>query len=311
MNLSKSPLRRVAGLAAGAVLGLAGVAVAASPAYATDSVIGYSADCDTKTGDWVVTWTVTGNAPDGVEKFRFNAVKAEEGTPVKEVELPEYKVGNEYTYDTNKAITAVQRVEGTKTFARLGVEVEFDNQHKDLPRENTANFEGTCDKEKEQPPASPSPSSPSPSPSLPSEEPEIPDDLPGEPEPIFELTCDTMTIGFDNPKDSLPIKLGYETSKGEKRERTVAPGTKGSETFSAKEGFFVNLTITVTYEGETYSETVKVDYVEPAGYEDSEEPGLPVTGAAAGGIAGGAAALLAIGALLFVMARRRKVKFTA
>jgi hypothetical protein len=39
--------------------------------------------------------------------------------------------------------------------------------------------------------------------------------------------------------------------------------------------------------------------------------GLPVTGAAAGGIAGGAAVLLAVGAVLFVMARRRKVKFTA
>ncbi|MEV0901691.1 LPXTG cell wall anchor domain-containing protein [Actinoplanes sp. NPDC049802] len=309
MNLSKSPLRRVAGLAAGAVLGLAGVAVAASPAYATDSVIGYSTECDTKTGDWLVHWTVTGNAPDGVEKMRFNAVKAEEGTPVKEVELPEYKVGEEFTYDTNKAITATQRVDGDKTFARLGVEVEFDNGHKDLPRENTATFDGTCDKD--QPPASPSPSSPSPSPSQPAE-PGIPDDLPGEPEPIFELTCDTMTIGFDNPKDSLPIKLGYETSKGEKRERTVAPGSKGSETFSAKEGFFVNLTITVTYEGETYTETVKIDYVEPAGCDgESDDPELPVTGAAAGGIAGGAAALLAVGGLFFFLARRRKVKFTA
>jgi hypothetical protein len=39
--------------------------------------------------------------------------------------------------------------------------------------------------------------------------------------------------------------------------------------------------------------------------------GLPVTGAAAGSIAGGAALLLAIGGVLFVMARRRKVKFTA
>jgi LPXTG-motif cell wall-anchored protein len=38
---------------------------------------------------------------------------------------------------------------------------------------------------------------------------------------------------------------------------------------------------------------------------------LPKTGAAAGGIAAGAAALLAIGGFLFIMARRRKVKFTA
>lgn len=39
--------------------------------------------------------------------------------------------------------------------------------------------------------------------------------------------------------------------------------------------------------------------------------GLPVTGAAAGTIAGVAALLLAAGAVLFVVSRRRKVRFTA
>jgi membrane anchored protein len=39
--------------------------------------------------------------------------------------------------------------------------------------------------------------------------------------------------------------------------------------------------------------------------------GLPVTGAAAGTIAGCAALLLIVGAVLFAMSRRRKVKFTA
>ena len=39
--------------------------------------------------------------------------------------------------------------------------------------------------------------------------------------------------------------------------------------------------------------------------------GLPITGAAAGSIAAGAGLLLGLGAALFVIARRRKVKFTA
>ncbi|BBH64404.1 hypothetical protein ACTI_10890 [Actinoplanes sp. OR16] len=42
-----------------------------------------------------------------------------------------------------------------------------------------------------------------------------------------------------------------------------------------------------------------------------DEPSLPVTGAAAGGIAGGAAVLVAVGAGLFLMARRRKLNFKA
>jgi LPXTG-motif cell wall-anchored protein len=38
---------------------------------------------------------------------------------------------------------------------------------------------------------------------------------------------------------------------------------------------------------------------------------LPVTGAAAGAVAGIAAVLLTIGVVLFAVARRRQVKFTA
>ncbi|GAA1631380.1 LPXTG cell wall anchor domain-containing protein [Actinoplanes couchii] len=344
MNLSKSPLRRAAGLAAGAVLGLAGVAVAASPAYATDSDIKYTVRCDTATGDWVVDWTVTGNAPSGVNKFRFNRVDSTVGDgkpggeqPVKEAP---YKVSRQFVHEVNTPIAASQRVDGDLKYTRLTVVTEFDNRHRDMPRSNTAYFDGTCS-EDEQPPqpepskssaspepsasesesASPSPSasspstsesqSPSPTPSS-SETPELPDDLPGNPVPIYEVTCDTMTVGFDNPEDSIPIKLHFKTSKGEERDLTIAPGTKDSETFSAKDGFSVDVTVTVTYKGETYSEDFTLDYVNPGDdCDNGEGGGLPVTGAAAGGVAAGAAGLLAIGGLLFFMARRRKVKFTA
>jgi hypothetical protein len=39
--------------------------------------------------------------------------------------------------------------------------------------------------------------------------------------------------------------------------------------------------------------------------------GLPVTGVAAGIISAGAASLLAVGAVLFTMSRRRKIRFSA
>ncbi|GLY04906.1 LPXTG cell wall anchor domain-containing protein [Actinoplanes sp. NBRC 101535] len=339
MNLSQSPLRRAAGLAAGAVLGLAGVAVVATPAFATDASIAKNAWCDTAQGDWVVEWTVTGNAPEGVNNFRFKSVDAAVGNGKpggeKPVDFDGFKVTEDFTNPANTPITAQQRVKADKKYARLTVVTEFDNGHTVLPASDTAYFDGTCGKTPESPSPSPSQSDePSPQPSVSestspepseststtasptpsaSETPDspLPDSLPGEPEPIFEVTCTTMTIGFDNPEDSIAIKLHYKTSKGEERDLTIAPGEKKSETFSATEGFSIDLTIAVTYEGESFSETVTIPYEYDGECDGGSGGGLPVTGAAAGGIAAGAAGLLAVGGVLFFMARRRKVNFTA
>ncbi|MET0425965.1 MAG: LPXTG cell wall anchor domain-containing protein, partial [Actinoplanes sp.] len=76
------------------------------------------------------------------------------------------------------------------------------------------------------------------------------------------------------------------------------------------------MTVTATpegYEGEdatiTYHQPEDCDTAGAGGGED--EPTLPLTGAAAGSIAVGAVVLLGAGIALFVVARRRKVKFTA
>jgi LPXTG-motif cell wall-anchored protein len=120
-----------------------------------------------------------------------------------------------------------------------------------------------------------------------------------------------MTIGLDNPADGVKFTLDFATSKGEERTLVVNPGEKKSETFSAAPGFSVKLTYTATVEGETFSDTTTLKYEQPEDCDGGNGGGLPVTGAAAGGLAGGAGALLAVGAGLFFMARRRKVNFTA
>ncbi|MGX6604123.1 hypothetical protein ACWKSP_18610 [Micromonosporaceae bacterium Da 78-11] len=137
-------------------------------------------------------------------------------------------------------------------------------------------------------------------------------DEPAEFTPIVEMDCTTITIGMDNPADGIEWVMGFDTPKGEKREITVKPGEKKVEKFSATAGFTVKVTLSVTVDGKTYSDFATVPYTQPTDCDTSGEGGgLPVTGAAAGGIAGGAVALLALGGVLFFLARRRKVKFTA
>jgi LPXTG-motif cell wall-anchored protein len=130
---------------------------------------------------------------------------------------------------------------------------------------------------------------------------------PGEPTPILEQDCTTITIGLDNPANGKEITLKFKTSKGETRTTVIKAGQKKTEKFSAVPGF----TVTVTAEGlDDGTETIA--YQKPADCDDSGSGGgLPVTGAAAGSIAGGAILLLAVGGALFFLSRRRKVKFTA
>ncbi|WP_433826970.1 hypothetical protein ACQP2E_33410 [Actinoplanes sp. CA-015351] len=61
----------------------------------------------------------------------------------------------------------------------------------------------------------------------------------------------------------------------------------------------------------TPTESTSTSPVATTPVSDDEDTSLPVTGAAAGGIAGGAALLVAVGAGLFFMARRRKLNFKA
>ncbi|BCL16195.1 hypothetical protein [Micromonospora sagamiensis] len=138
------------------------------------------------------------------------------------------------------------------------------------------------------------------------QEPEV-----GEPETSYDSTCEELTLQVANPENGISLTSTFTPSVGEPKTVTFAPGTTKKITFPAAEG----LTVVVT--GDLASEKPITWTAPKGGCGDGgtgggdQEGGLPVTGAAAGGIAAGAAALLALGAVLFVVARRRRIRFTA
>lgn len=313
MNL-KSPLRRTAVLTAGALIGLSGAFALAGPASAHHNTVVGTADCDTIAGEWVVNWKV--NAISGGHSPSYKWTKVAWTPDGTEISNPDLAVNGKDLQD-GKELTATQRVPVKFDSASLTVGARWANNN-EAEKTGTVDLSGECKKTPSDEPSTPTeePSTPSEEPSTPTEEPstppEVPSDLPGEPAPIFKADCDTMTIGLDNPADGIKFTLKFKTSKGEERTLVINPGEKKSETFSAAPGFSIKLTFSATVEGETFSETTTIEYEQPEDCDSSGGGGgLPVTGAAAGGIAGGAGALLAVGAGLFFMARRRKVKFTA
>ncbi|WP_027658858.1 hypothetical protein [Salinispora fenicalii] len=131
---------------------------------------------------------------------------------------------------------------------------------------------------------------------------------PGEPTGAYKSTCDELIFEINNPEDGETVTATFTPNKGEAQTLTVEPGMSGTVSFPAEEGLIV------TPSGEGIENPEPIAWAKPADCSPGEgggEPGLPVTGAAAGGIAAGAAVLLAVGGGLFIMARRRKLRFTA
>ncbi|MEH1169221.1 LPXTG cell wall anchor domain-containing protein [Micromonospora sp. CPCC 205539] len=100
----------------------------------------------------------------------------------------------------------------------------------------------------------------------------------------------------------------FPPAYGKARKRTVKPGQTIEETFAGREG----QTVTAGY-----------DYWDPEadvfGPWEWEQPadcggsggGLPTTGAPAAGMAAGAGLLLSAGGALYLLARRRRIRFNA
>ncbi|GIE27362.1 hypothetical protein Ait01nite_004070 [Actinoplanes italicus] len=301
MNVSKSPLRRVAALAAGSLIGIAGAVAFASPALAHHSIVKGSSECIN--GEWVVDWTVNAIG-DGKQGREFKWVKVDFSSTTNKIDNADIAVNGKW-HPSDTELKGKQRVPATEKSATLAVEAVWNNEARDSdPGKYTVTFEGACE----------APSTPT-EPETPTE-PDVPVEIPKDvkAEPYTDMECDTIEVGVDNTLgNETPFTVKYKTSKGEERTLVVKPGEKKGEKFSATEGFSVDVTFTVEYKGKTYTTSGNVPWEQPAeGCDDGEGGGdLPLTGAAAGGVAAGAAGLLAVGAAMFFIARRRKVKFTA
>ncbi|MGW1057550.1 hypothetical protein [Micromonospora rubida] len=138
------------------------------------------------------------------------------------------------------------------------------------------------------------------------QEPEV-----GEPETSYESTCDELVLLVQNPKNGASLTSTFTPSTGKPQTVTIEPGTNKSVRFPASKG----LTVAVTGDlesAEPIKWTAPLNGCDEGGTGGGDQDGgLPVTGAAAGGIAAGAVALLAAGAMLFVVARRRRIRFTS
>jgi LPXTG-motif cell wall-anchored protein len=313
VNLLKSPLRRTTAALAGAFIGLAGAVAFAAPASAHYTELSGKTAC-LDDGGWKVDWTLTPKkAPiDG------HIVKVEEtagGTDLKNIvkgaTVPaggtitdSQSFGKDVTEATLKVkvIWVYEKSADTEAVV-ANLPTKGDNwkpgADKNVIRyevEATVKAPEDCMQPPSQPPAE-------------------------QPSPILEQDCDSMTIGLHNPENCEKVVLRLTPSVGEERILVAQPGKDTTTTF---EGVKPGFTVTVHIKGVKGSETVP--YTQPkncttggsagggeqnGGGEENGGGGLPVTGAAASSIAGGAAILLIAGGTMFVLARRRKVKFTA
>jgi len=313
-------LRRATALTAGALIGLASVAIVASPAMAHHPEPSGSY-CATPDGKVTVNWSVISSETD----IDGTITKLESTVPGDIT--GELAVGATLKKQGDGPLTGTQTYtfEGDIPELKLTVAARWERgkkrDKKVLTGERTVVAQpsqdcGPTESPEPTPPASPEPTetpapsetpqptdspeptpsaSPTATPSTPAEEPE---------EPVFQLeeTCDTMTFIVENPAKGIPFTATLTTEKGVTKKLESVPGKTTSVSFDAYKG----LKVTVKYD--VVDETETIEYTQPE--ECGQGGGLPVTGPAAGAIAGGAAVLLAAGAVLFVMARRRRIRFT-
>jgi hypothetical protein len=376
----KLSLRRPLAVIGAAVVGLTAAVAVAAPASAHHSEIRVKADCDTSTGEWVVTWTVTSNAPTNVTHYRFAEVDGKKwvGDSVTKLDVPGIAVtdpnlplenNQRYPHAADTPLEAQQRLSGDTTKASLTEKVQWENLYTDdAPRTAAISFSEACAKKDVPPPATAKPAANVTSdcdgnaivklqnakeatapakftitgsasfkqtatvqpdhdatvkvPAANAEHIKI--TVEGQREPIFDdapakaencvtpsepagavkMTCDELTFEVANPKDGKTVEVTFTPNKGEPQKLTVAPGETKTVSFKATEG------LTVTPSGDGLDNPQPIAWEKPADCK-SDKPSLPVTGPAAGAIAGGAALLLAAGVAMFLVARRRRLRFTA
>src|SRR5690606_21130378 len=276
-SLRRRVALRAVAVAASAAMGAAATLALASPASAHHPIVSGTAECDETTGEWVITWTVENS-----ERDLEGTIKRVTTTP--EMALSTITVGATLPKKGQGVLTEQVRVGNDVTSASLSVSARWDRKGHVFraTREATVTLGGEC--------------------------------APTAPVVESKSDCDTLTVIITNPaKEPLEAVI----TVGEKTEPvTVAPGDTEEVPFPAGEGTEATVTIG--------DKVVTLQWVEPEDCEEPEpsepaQPGegggdedeeLPETGVPTGLLAGGAALLLAAGAGMYLVARRRRVTFT-
>ncbi|WP_433531921.1 cell wall anchor protein [Micromonospora sp. CA-263727] len=334
--MNRPNFRRVAAAAAGALIGLAGVATVASPASAHHPVI-KGVGCKLKNGDVKVEWTVTNSETQWAAVI--TGVTTPSRTPITTIvtgaalpKLGEGSLVGEQVVPARKqahlTVTAVwkkERTTVTNTRTEKAKVTGWCPKPEPTPSPTTEPSPEPTDEpspEPTEPTTEPSPEpteptdEPSPEPTEPTTEPTpepSPTDEPVVPEPgepTFELTetCDELIFLIDNPSDGIAFSVTLTSEKGTVKTLEAVPGQTTSASFDAYDGLVVTPSFVDdegTFEGEP------VAWEQPEDCAGGGGGGLPVTGAATGGIIAGAAVLLAAGGAMFMVARRRRLRFTA
>jgi hypothetical protein len=121
----------------------------------------------------------------------------------------------------------------------------------------------------------------------------------GRPELTSRSDCDNLIITIANPADGRPVHATV-TVGDEEKTLDVAPGETEDLVLAGAAGLVATVRVG--------NRSTEVTYTKPA---NCDTPGLPLTGANTGLIAGTALLLVGSGAGLFLAARRRRIRFAA
>lgn len=280
MNRTSVP-RRLLAVAASAFIGAVGAVALASPASAHHTYVNGAPECpDPETGEWVVEWTIDSWDPTRHPGFNVETYELVSfSTQPAGLELAEFPLN--VSRGVDESFVVQQIVPGDVDRVKLSVEARWDNQATSTDKSGWVQRPAPCEDEGEQ-------------------EVEVPI--------AWASDCDSLFVKVDNPLEEGDLEVSI-TSGDVTENLTIAPGESEEVSFDAEEGTVATVTIG--------DESTEVVWEEP---EDCEEPEegegggdeeLPLTGGSTPLIVGGALALLAAGAGLFLVARRRRLTFTA
>jgi LPXTG-motif cell wall-anchored protein len=279
-SLGTALRRRVLALLVGTVLGFAGALAVPGPASADQVELSGSCAWDPAAGQWAVSWTLTSLAPAEVGAYRVLAATAtpDDGGALTGIVATD----SGFPHDAHQPLSGTQRVPEDAPSASLAVRLEWDSGA-------TAEAQGSLD---------------------------LPEAC-TTPEPQVELRewsldCDALVITIANP-GSADATLRLLPSVGDPVEVGVAGGESATVTFPPAAG----LAVDIAHQGRSIVDPDDPIEITPAAMAEltcqagGEGGDLPATGRPVALIIAGAVALVALGVGLFLVARRRRITFTA